>query len=363
MISKDTLIPKKFFLKVWSMICKLILLSFFFLVMRRNMGIICIISFSLCFSVFHMQKTWCTALWNTNTGKSQMIFMTKHFQDQYVLPLISMRSNNPKVRHWIFKIKDFNRSLLELMFTHVLGNMQTSTICIPLRNCTKMHLHILTHSRIHAHTNKTVTHLHKWKQGTVMKPDTESGNSLSLSLSACLQCPVFLSLTPLHLFYIMFSAISLSNAALSFLCLSLSFCSNWGKWVLASRKKDNCGSEQHYESTEEREQMCSNTPHRWIEKTQPMIEKACVWGYQTLCVSQSLCLCVYNGYQERLTAFHFCQQNTGDLKPYQFPLIVIGPSANHVSDTQTHIWNMPIQAYKSPIQWGRRWIKGQVAIK
>ena len=160
-----------------------------------------------------------------------------------------MSSNNPQVlKIW----NTFKSESISSLCSHTCTrHMQTGTICI--RKCanTKMHLHVLTHIRTHTHANKTVTHLHKWKQWTVMKPDTQSGNSqppsLSLSLSLCLQCVLFFSHSLLHLFYIMFSAISQSNSVLTSLCLSLSFCNNWGKWVLASRKKRH-GKEQRCES-------------------------------------------------------------------------------------------------------------------
>jgi len=122
------------------------------------------------------------------------------------------------------------------------------TISICLCYSTSRNLHILACSQIHTPTcsNETVTHLHKWKQGTVMKADTISGNSDSPS-----PCVLFSSHSVLFICSTLcFSAVSRSNSTLSFLRLSLSFSNNWAKWVSSNgrKKKESFGSERLCES-------------------------------------------------------------------------------------------------------------------
>lgn len=108
----------------------------------------------------------------------------------------------------------------------------------------------------------------------------------SLSLSLSLQCPVFLPLSSLHLFHIMFSAISLS---LSFLRLSFFF-SNWGKWVLASRKRRRRRPwmwAARWIPLLRKGSRCAQTPHidGWRKHSQ--------WYGKGVCVCVSLCVSMY----------------------------------------------------------------------
>lgn len=70
-----------------------------------------------------------------------------------------------------------------------------------------------------------------------------------------------------------------------------------------------------------------------------------------------MCLCVSPYTMAIRRAFHFCQQNTGPLKPYQFPLIAVRPPANHMNNTRLRR-RCPTMPINQSIQ-----LKGQVAIQ
>lgn len=107
---------------------------------------------------------------------------------------------------------------------------------------------------------------------------------------------------------------------------------------------------------------CAQTPHMngWRKHSQWRL-----LSYDCVCVRVCVNHCVYNGYQGIPSAFTFCQQNTGALKPYQFPLIEIRPPANQVK-RHKHTNSSEVlatQACKHPIQQGRCWIKDPATIK
>lgn len=134
-------------------------------------------------------------------------------------------------------------------------------------------------------------------------------------LSPRLRCPVF----PHSLLFIC-SLLCFLLSQLSDCALLLSVSASHFALTAVNRRSVEVGSPMNPSAEESRQ--------RLMEKTQQTIKRWCM--YVPLCVS------LYDGYQERLIAFHFCQQNTGPLKPYQFPLIAVRPPANHMNNTQTH---------------------------
>lgn len=150
--------------------------------------------------------------------------------------VIRRSSNSHKSGYRIFEAHESFQLIFVHLHTHVQGICEqaqfASTYMITQRRICACQ-HAVKRTQSHAqqwHISINGNSVQLWNQ-------TRKVGILSLPLSECLQCPVFLPLSSLHLFYIMFSAISQTNSTLSFLCLCLSFRSNWGKWVWASRKK------------------------------------------------------------------------------------------------------------------------------
>lgn len=135
-------------------------------------------------------------------------------------------------------------------------------------------------------------------------------------LSPRLRCPVF----PHSLLFIC-SLLCFLLSQLSDCALLLSVSATHFALTAVNRRSVEVSSPMNPSAEESRQ--------RLMEKAQQTIKKV-------VHVCAFVCLPIYNGYQERLSAFHFCQQNTGPLKHYQFPLIAVRPPANHMNNTQTH---------------------------
>lgn len=164
---------------------------------------------------------------------------------------------------------------------------------------------------LHALTCIKYTHIHKWGHISINGNSEQLWNQtckvgiLSLSVSSAL---FFFPLSPLHLFFIMLSAISLSNCGLASLSLSASHFSviEVNRSQPAEEERSVAVGSSLSPSAEEWEQMRSDTPHRWTEETQQMIKNGCVcvhacvyfWMgvihtetvYVGVCVRHSLCV-------------------------------------------------------------------------
>lgn len=120
--------------------------------------------------------------------------------------------------------------------------------------------------------------------------------SLRVSPVSCFS-PTLSSSSVLH--YV--SAISQTNSALSFLCLCLSFCSNWGKWVWASRKNRTVEVSNTMNLAVETREGGDVLRHpTWMDVENTANDsimvcwavRLCVW--MCVCVSDSLCnICLY----------------------------------------------------------------------
>ena len=165
-----------------------------------------------------------------------------------------------------------------------------------------------------------------------MKPDMQSGNSLSLS-----PVPCFFS----HLLFFFFICSSLCSLLYSHCLTSPSLMSASTSHLFEVNPSERAETEWSTENKQLRNRLlrrgswCAQTPHMDGEHIANDKERkgVCVWGgVETLCVSVYLSLCASTytmSIRILFLLFYFCQQNTG---AYQFPFVAIRPPVNHVNN-------------------------------
>lgn len=154
------------------------------------------------------------------------------------------------------------------------------------------------------HRNGSVTHGHKWKHSERLRNQTRWVGILSLSL--CVSCVLFfLPLCSRHLFHITFSALSQFNSAFSHLHCSLSFGSNWAKWVSSDGERRAREVRRAIWIGLRRRGRAAVLRHpAWTEGGNTASDgwRVCAWAGQLsdwwVCVSAPLC--VWDAVQERL---------------------------------------------------------------